>query len=1053
MQLNNLTITAALYALLFWGAYRGLASEYEAGTKNGRVGTASYVALIVAVTGIKVWLSHTFFGHSADMSLFSAWADLGRNESLSAFYGPMGESYFVDYPPLYLYVLTAVGRVAGMFGVSYGSDVYIAMIKFVPVVADTVSALLVYRMACGTCSRRAARVLSLLVLFNPAYILNSVFWGQIDGLYTLVIVWLLFSVYRKRYMQAILAFCVGMLTKPQMVIFLPLLAFWLIYDVIAEWKEFRKSASLRQMLWGLLAAVALVMFATVPVFGFDLKRLFALYSDGVAQYPYVSLNAANVFGAFGLNWHSLQETFLGITYESWGYIGIILISLFVGLGAFFAQNRSGVLVLGGFTVLGIFMCAHMMHERYMFPLILILMVLYIETKDRRMLISFGVATILQFLQTGLVLLDNEQIITLSASSFVLLSWVQVLFFVAMVVVWYKMLLHEDVQYIPIRSPKLVCVEPEKRHNRYTGRDVVIIAVLTVVYGISAFANLGSISVPETGYAPETQGETVILDFGQEQQFSRINLFFGWIDRRSTDSEVERELTLSFGTNAASADEPPELVFGDPVSLTAHSVFCWDGLFVNQRGQYLKITVDEGNFFLNEIACFDEKQNLISPLSAESENLTVMQLFDEQEKAKYAYTWYDGTYFDEVYHPRTAYEYINGLWPYENTHPPLGKLFISLGMMLFGVNPFGWRFFGTLCGVLMVPLSYVIAKELLKSTKWATVACVLFTFDFMHLTQTRLATIDSFTAFFVMLMYLFMYRYTKRNFYQNGVKGTLLPLFLSGLCFGIGVAVKWQGVYAGVGLCVLFFSSLFKRFLEYKAAKEGRLVGDSDKILKQFVPSAVKTILAAFVFFVVVPFCVYFLSYLPIMLSDTADLSYFWENQKTMLDYHANLTETHPYGSPWWSWPLDLRPLYAYNPNWDFVSGAFAQGISSFGNPLVWWMTIPAVGYLIYKTAKGKGSHEITVILIGFFAMYAPWVLISRQAFIYHFFPCVMFVTLAIALGLKDLCVYWKKGKEITAVYLVCVVVLFFAFYPVLTGIKIPLWYAEALSWLPSWVLG
>jgi len=1048
--LNNLTITAALFALLFWGAYRGLASEKEV-QKNGRVSTVSFAALIVAVTGLKVWLSHTFFGHSSDMSLFSAWADLGRNESLSAFYGPLGESYFVDYPPLYLYVLTAVGRIAGLFGVSYGSDVYIAMIKFVPILADTVSALFVYRLACGECSTRTARILSLLVLFNPAYILNSVFWGQIDGLYTLVIVWLLFSVYRKRYFQAILSFCVGMLTKPQMIIFLPLLTFWLISDIITEWKVFHKSASLRQTLFGLLAAAILVIFAVVPIFGFDFARFFALYSDAAAQYPYASLNAANLFGAFGLNWHSLTETFLGITFEGWGYIGIILTSLAVGLGTFFAQNRSGVLVLGGFSVLGIFMLAHMMHERYMFPLLLILMVLYIETKDRRMLISFGVATILQLLQTGLVLLDNENIITLSSSSFVLLSWVQVLFFVTMTVVWYKMLLHDDVQYIPIRSPKLICVETEEENKRYTMRDVVIIAVLTLVYGISAFANLGSVSVPETGYAPEQQGETVILDFGEEQQFSRINLFFGWIDRRSTDSEVERVLTLSFGGNAAGVDEPPELVFGDPVVLEANSVFRWDGLFLNQRGQYLKITVDEGNFFINEIACFDGQQNLISPLSAQSENITAMQLFDEQEKAVYAYTWYDGTYFDEVYHPRTAYEYITGRMPYENTHPPLGKLFISLGMMLFGVNPFGWRFFGTLCGVLMVPLSYVLAKELLKSTKWATVACMLFTFDFMHLTQTRLATIDSYTAFFVMLMYLFMYRYTKRNFYRNGVRGTLLPLFLSGLSFGIGVAVKWQGFYAGLGLCVLFFSSLFKRFSEYKAAKEGRLVGNSDKILKQFVPCTIKTLLAAVMFFVVVPFCIYYLSYLPIMLSEAADFGYFWENQETMLNYHAHLTETHPYGSPWWSWPLDLRPLYAYNPNWDFVTGAFAQGISSFGNPLVWWMTIPAMGYLVYKAAKGKGEN--TVILIGFFAMYLPWALVSRQAFIYHFFPCVIFVALAIAIGLKDLSACMRKGEKMTVIYLVCVVALFFAFYPVLTGVKIPLWYAEALSWLPSWVLG
>jgi dolichyl-phosphate-mannose--protein O-mannosyl transferase len=64
-------------------------------------------------------------------------------------------------------------------------------------------------------------------------------------------------------------------------------------------------------------------------------------------------------------------------------------------------------------------------------------------------------------------------------------------------------------------------------------------------------------------------------------------------------------------------------------------------------------------------------------------------------------------FDEVYHAKTAYEYIRKVLPDEDTHPPLGKAIIALGIQIFGMTPFGWRFMGILFGILMLPLLYVL----------------------------------------------------------------------------------------------------------------------------------------------------------------------------------------------------------------------------------------------------------------------------------------------------------------------------------------------------------
>ena len=82
----------------------------------------------------------------------------------------------------------------------------------------------------------------------------------------------------------------------------------------------------------------------------------------------------------------------------------------------------------------------------------------------------------------------------------------------------------------------------------------------------------------------------------------------------------------------------------------------------------------------------------------------------------------GMYFDELYHGRTAYEHLHGIAPYENSHPPLGKIFIMLGIAIFGMNAFGWRIIGTLFGIAMVPIMYAFGKKLFRRSDYAPPAC-------------------------------------------------------------------------------------------------------------------------------------------------------------------------------------------------------------------------------------------------------------------------------------------------------------------------------------------
>lgn len=149
-------------------------------------------------------------------------------------------------------------------------------------------------------------------------------------------------------------------------------------------------------------------------------------------------------------------------------------------------------------------------------------------------------------------------------------------------------------------------------------------------------------------------------------------------------------------------------------------------------------------------------------------------------------------FDEVYHARTAYEITHGLSIYEITHPPLGKYLMSLGIRAFGMTPFGWRVVCALFGTMMVPLCYVFMWAVSKNSWISAFTTALLVFDFMHITLSRIGTIDIIVACFILLTFYLMYLVLKRL--KHGIdRCTVLLMILNGCAAGAAMATKWTGV--------------------------------------------------------------------------------------------------------------------------------------------------------------------------------------------------------------------------------------------------------------------
>jgi dolichyl-phosphate-mannose--protein O-mannosyl transferase len=388
----------------------------------------------------------------------------------------------------------------------------------------------------------------------------------------------------------------------------------------------------------------------------------------------------------------------------------------------------------------------------------------------------------------------------------------------------------------------------------------------------------------------------------------------------------------------------------------------------------------------------------------------------------------------------------------------------------------------LFGVLMIPLLYLFARDMFRSTFWASVAALLFAFDFMRFAQTRLATIDTYIVFFTIAMFYCMYKYYKMTFYETDFYKTLVPLAFSGLFMGLGVAAKWQGVYAGIGLAVVFGIIMVKRYMEFEKSKKkfAAIKGSYG----DFYKLARNTCLWCVLFFVAVPLVVYILSFLPQYINGNLMFTnvrenvgafdfprFFWtilpDNrfgnflldvlaaQGYMYWYHGVhvLTATHTFSSEWWQWVLNLRNVWYYAGQ----VGEYRQGINAFGNPVVWWGGFAAILFCAYRFVR-KYDRTTLFLMVGYLAMLLPWVFVPRLAWIYHYFPNVPFIILLTVHAIRM--VWGEYGDSLTAernakitagVVVAASVAMFALFYPILAGVAInPEIVRNYLEWFNSW---
>jgi len=383
-------------------------------------------------------------------------------------------------------------------------------------------------------------------------------------------------------------------------------------------------------------------------------------------------------------------------------------------------------------------------------------------------------------------------------------------------------------------------------------------------------------------------------------------------------------------------------------------------------------------------------------------------------------------FDEVYHAKTALQYLQGVNPTEWVHPPTAKLLIAIGVWIFGYEAWAWRLMPVIAGIALAPVFYALARTVLKTERAAVLASVILLADGVYLVQSRTAMTNIFAVCFQLAAALFL------------VRAVLLPVLparqmaLAGLFIGLALSTRWTSLWATAFLGLVLVSVRGRRLLK------GRELG-----------LAVMT-------FAAIPVALYVLSYVPWMRQADAWTRFLElpEHTRAVWRYHADLRAEHPYFSTWYTWPWLYRPTwYYFNQSTDVP--ATVRGIVALGNPWLWWASVPVT---LWATITGVRARDPRRIFsgLGFACLYLPWGISPRTLNYGHYlFEAIPYACLSLGMLLDR---FWERRRSVTRGYVALVVATFVFFYPFLTALPVPApWYYYDLhgvrpwTWFKTWV--
>ena len=348
----------------------------------------------------------------------------------------------------------------------------------------------------------------------------------------------------------------------------------------------------------------------------------------------------------------------------------------------------------------------------------------------------------------------------------------------------------------------------------------------------------------------------------------------------------------------------------------------------------------------------------------------------------------------------------------------------------GRHALAWRIPGILFAAFLAFFLVLLARRLFASAVLPALVGLAVVLDGSMFAQARIGMNDIYVAAFIVAGWYFVVAAHRPR------RSAILDIVIAGVLFGLALASKWAGAYTLAGLLI---ASIAVTARAYERGRPGT-GGPLDLLARRGLNA-----LVLFVSFAVIPLAIYLASYVPWFGGPT--IPYGWslvELTQQMYWYHSSLTAPHPAGSPWWSWPLVLKPVYWY---FGASTGGDNAYIYDAGNVVLFWAGLVAFFWCAVAAIRARSVPLAFVVFAGL-VQYVAWIPIGRVLFFYHFFTVLPFYLLALAAALAFL---WETGRARLVIgYLAVAAAAFAYFYPFISAQPFPGAQAGMFFILPTW---